>query len=94
MATTFLPQMVQAGAGLASSSAASSSAVGISIQLIPAVFLAFLAAVIVHAIGDGMMAGVIHSGRIYEGMVHAGIMLVAGWVFMRFIVPPVVLPSP
>jgi archaeal flagellar protein FlaJ len=92
MATTFLPQMVTAGAGL-SQSAAAGGAVGISIQFIPAVFLAFLAAVIVHAVGDGIMAGVIHSGRISEGMMHAGIMLLAGWFFMRFIVPPVVLPS-
>ncbi|MDA8121410.1 MAG: type II secretion system F family protein [Deltaproteobacteria bacterium] len=94
MATTFLPQMVTAGAGLQSSSASAAGAgVGISIQFIPAVFLAFLAAVIVHAVGDGMMAGVIHSGRISEGMMHGGIMLAVGWAFMRFVVPPVVLPS-
>lgn len=91
MAITFLPQMITAGVGL-TSSGASSGAVGISVQFIPAVFLAFLAAVIIHAIGDGLMAGIIHSGRISEGMEHAGIMLAAGWIFMRFIVPPIVLP--
>jgi archaeal flagellar protein FlaJ len=95
MAITFLPQMITAGAGLSSSasSAVGAGAVGIQIQFIPAVFLAFLAAVIVHAIGDGLMAGVIHSGRVSEGMQHAGIMLISGWVFMRFIVPPVILPA-
>ncbi len=96
MAVTFLPQMVQAGAGLQSSGAAAAgggAGVGISIQFIPAVFLAFLAAVIVHALGDGMMAGVIHSGRISEGMLHGGIMLAIGWVLMRFIIPPVVIPT-
>ncbi|MDE1820577.1 MAG: type II secretion system F family protein [Euryarchaeota archaeon] len=95
MAVTFLPQMVTAGAGLQSSaaSAAGNGGVGISIAFIPAVFLAFLAAVIVHAVGDGMMAGVIHSGRLSEGMLHGGVMLAVGWFIMRFIVPPVVLPG-
>jgi hypothetical protein len=44
-------------------------------------------AVIVHAIGDGIMAGVLYNGKIAEGMQHATIMLAAGWAFMRYAVP-------
>ncbi len=86
MAFTFLPQMVTASQGLANV-ASVGAAVGISSQYIPAVFLAFLAAVIAHALGDGMMAGVIHTGRLEEGMIHASVMLIVGWGLMRFVVP-------
>jgi hypothetical protein len=50
-------------------------------------FLAFMVAVIVHAIGDGIMAGVLFNGKVAEGLQHATIMLVVGWAFMRFAVP-------
>ncbi len=88
MAFTFLPQMVIAAQGLSNAGVGGTGgAVGVSAQYIPAVFLAFLAAVIAHAVGDGMMAGVIHSGKLQEGMIHGGLMLIVGWVFMRFLVP-------
>ncbi len=92
MAATFLPEMITAGNSLASSSAgggslASSGAVTISVALIPGVFLAFFVAIIAHAVGDGIMAGVIDTGRIAPGLMHATGMLVAGWIFMRFLVP-------
>ncbi|HEV2231285.1 MAG TPA: type II secretion protein F, partial [Thermoplasmata archaeon] len=59
-----------------------------SFNYVPLLFLAFLVAVIVHAIGDGVMAGVLFNGRLAEGFQHATIMLAMGWAVMRFVVPP------
>jgi archaeal flagellar protein FlaJ len=90
MAAVFLPQMITAGQGV-SSSTLSSSAVSLAFQYVPALFLAFLVAVIVHAVGDGIMAGVLFNGRIAEGLQHATIMLITGWLIMRFVVPILVV---
>ncbi len=87
MAAVFLPQMIVAGKGVASSSIASAGAVTLQFAFVPILFLAFLAAVIVHAVGDGIMAGVLYNGKISEGLQHATIMLAIGWVMMRFTVP-------
>ena len=87
MAAVFLPQMITAGEAVSSSSFASSGAITLSFTLVPVLFLAFMVAVIVHAVGDGIMAGVLYNGRISEGMQHATIMLAVGWALMRFVVP-------
>jgi archaeal flagellar protein FlaJ len=87
MAAVFLPQMITAGNGIACSNVGSSGAVAISVQFVPVLFLAFMVAVIVHAVGDGIMAGVLYTGRLSEGMQHATIMLATGWLIMRFVVP-------
>jgi archaeal flagellar protein FlaJ len=87
MAAVFLPQMITAGEGISHSSLGSSGAVTLQFTFVPILFLAFLVAVIVHALGDGVMAGVLYNGRIAEGLQHATIMLAAGWVLMRFLVP-------
>ena len=96
MAAVFLPQMITAGSGIASStgtSAGGATALSLNFSAIPELFLAFLVAVIVHAIGDGIMSGVIINGRISEGLQHATIMLASGWLFMRFAVPNLVIPG-
>jgi archaeal flagellar protein FlaJ len=85
MAAIFLPQMITAGQGVASSNLG--SAVALQFAYVPILFIAFLAAVIVHAVGDGIMAGVLYNGRIAEGLQHATIMLAIGWLIMRFAVP-------
>jgi flagellar protein FlaJ len=87
MAAVFLPQMVTAGQGIASSSLSGAGAVNLAFGYVPALFIAFLLAVIVHAVGDGIMAGILFSGRISEGLQHATIMLLSGWAIMRFVVP-------
>jgi archaeal flagellar protein FlaJ len=86
MAAVFLPQMITAGQGVASSSLGG-GALSLSFNLVPVLFLAFMVAVIVHAVGDGVMAGVLYNGRIAEGLQHATIMLAVGWLMMRFVVP-------
>jgi len=88
MAAIFLPQMITAGQGVASSSLSGSGGVSLAFGFVPVLFLAFMVAVIVHAVGDGIMAGVLFNGRIAEGLQHATIMLAVGWLIMRFIVPP------
>ncbi|HLY76950.1 MAG TPA: type II secretion system F family protein [Thermoplasmata archaeon] len=97
MAAVFLPQMLTAGSGIASTTGTSAGGAGTAISLnftaIPELFLAFLVAVIVHAIGDGIMAGVIINGRMSEGFQHATIMLASGWLFMRLLVPNLVVPG-
>jgi archaeal flagellar protein FlaJ len=87
MAAVFLPQMIKAGQGITSSSTLSTSAVSLQYTFVPVLFLAFLVAVIVHAVGDGIMAGVLYNGRVAEGLQHATIMLTVGWLIMRFVVP-------
>jgi flagellar protein FlaJ len=91
MAAVFLPQMVIAGKGITSSSlltsGGGSSAVNLQFGVVPELFLAFMVAVIVHAVGDGIMAGVLYNGRFANGFQHATIMLISGWAIMRFVVP-------
>src|SRR5271170_5177255 len=87
MAAVFLPQMIVAGQGVASSSLGSSGGVTLQFTFVPVLFLAFMVAVIVHAVGDGIMAGILFNGRIAEGLQHATIMLAVGWLIMRFVVP-------
>jgi flagellar protein FlaJ len=90
MAAVFLPQMVLAGKGISSSAlnaAGGGSAVNLEFSVVPALFLAFMVAVIVHAVGDGIMAGVLYNGRFADGFQHAVIMLITGWIIMRFVVP-------
>jgi archaeal flagellar protein FlaJ len=87
MAAIFLPQMIVAGCSVSASGLGGGSAVNLAFQFVPVLFLAFMVAVIVHAVGDGVMAGVLFNGRLAEGLQHATIMLSVGWVIMRFIVP-------
>lgn len=87
MAAVFLPQMITAGQGVASSSLGNSGGVSLEFTFVPVLFLAFLVAVIVHAVGDGIMAGVLYNGRMAEGLQHATIMLAVGWLMMRYVVP-------
>jgi archaeal flagellar protein FlaJ len=87
MAAVFLPQMITAGQGISSSSLGTGGAISLAFNLVPELFLAFMVAVIVHAVGDGIMAGVLYNGRIAEGLQHATIMLAIGWLLMRFVVP-------
>ncbi|MGA8303778.1 MAG: type II secretion system F family protein [Thermoplasmata archaeon] len=88
MAAVFLPQMITAGEGVASSGLSTSGGVSLQFTFVPVLFLAFMVAVIVHAVGDGIMAGILYNGRVAEGMQHATIMLATGWLIMRFVVPP------
>lgn len=89
LAADFLPAMISAGQAVANSAvSAGGTSVSLQFQFVPQLFLAFLVAVIAHAVGDGIMAGILHNARISDGLRHATILLAVGWVMMRFIVPP------
>ncbi len=85
--------MIKAGEGIAASSLSGAGGVSLQFTFIPILFLAFMVAVIVHAVGDGIMAGVLYNGRIAEGLQHATIMLTMGWLIMRYVVPILALPA-
>ena len=89
MAAVFLPQMVTAGCGISGSgtSVGGTTALSLNFTAVPELFLAFMVAVIIHAIGDGIMGGVIINGRLSEGAQYATVLLISGWLFMRFAVP-------
>ena len=89
LAADFLPAMISAGQSVANSAVgAGGGAVSLQFQFVPQLFLAFLVAVIAHAVGDGIMAGILHNARISDGLRHATILLAVGWLMMRYVVPP------
>jgi flagellar protein FlaJ len=55
----------------------------ISAELIPAIRDIYFYAAIVHAIGDGVLAGVIQAGKFSAGMIHAFAMLMGAFVILR-----------
>ncbi len=93
MAAIFLPDMITAGSGVANSSLGSAGGVSLAFTLVPELFLAFFVAVIAHAVGDGIMAGILHKGQIAYGLQHATIMLIMGYLTMRFFVPILAVPG-
>ena len=46
----------------------------------------YLAAAIVHGVGDGFVVGVMTKGRISAGMMHSVILVLMGYVTLRFLV--------
>jgi flagellar protein FlaJ len=85
----FLPKMEEAGAQVSESAAEAGitdiPGVSIHTDVIPAVTFIFLLSVMVHAVGDGLLAGVIQNGSIPIGMRHSFIMLISGFVALRII---------
>ncbi len=85
--TTFLPQMEKAGTALAESAMSGGGGAGnanlISVEYIPEIKFIFTLSIIIHGIGDGIVAGILHKGKISEGMKHSFIMLVIGFLTLR-----------
>ena len=85
----FLPKMEDAGQQVSDQAAAQGvgeiPGVSINVSIIPTVSFIFLLSVMVHAIGDGILAGVIAKGSIPIGMRHSFIMLVAGFIMLRLL---------
>ena len=83
----FLPKMEEAGRTVSESAAEQGLAeipgVNIEVSIIPEIGFIFLLSVIVHAAGDGLLAGVIQRGSIPIGMRHSFIMLMAGFITLR-----------
>lgn len=83
----FLPKMEEAGQSVSDQAEAQGLAeipgVNIQVSIIPEVGFIFLLSVVVHAVGDGLLAGVISNGSLSIGMRHSFIMLVAGFLTLR-----------
>lgn len=92
LAATFLPKMEEAGMQI-SEKALEEEAPGGTVGLVrpeyvPSICLALVVSAMVHAVGDGILAGVIESGKIEHGLRHSFIMLLIGYLILRFALKP------
>jgi archaellum biogenesis protein FlaJ (TadC family) len=53
--------------------------------MIPKIRSIFFYAALVHAVGDGILAGVMDNGKIANGLRHSFIMVFIAYIFMRFL---------
>jgi flagellar protein FlaJ len=87
----FLPKMEEAGKQVNDKAAemglGSIPGVSIKTEVIDKVAFIFLLSVLVHAVGDGILAGVIQKGSIPIGMRHSAIMLIAAFFTLRILFP-------
>lgn len=85
----FLPKMEEAGRTVSEQAEklglAEIPGVNIEVEAIDDVSFVFLLAVVVHAVGDGILAGVIQNGSIPIGMRHSFIMLISGFIMLRIL---------
>ena len=84
---TFLPKMLEASGALTSGNQSLVSASPLASNLPEVVFnikIAFFISLIVHAVGDGILAGVLDTGKIPNGMRHSFIMLMIA--FFAFLI--------
>jgi archaeal flagellar protein FlaJ len=78
---TFLPKMAEAGSQVAAGAEAAgitNMPATIRTEIIPQIQLIFVISVVIHAFGDGILAGVLQDGRIANGLRHSFIMLLLG----------------
>lgn len=87
LSTTFLPQMEKAGLALEEGGAQTEMGGGavamIQAEYIPEIKFIFALSVMIHAIGDGIVAGILQKGKISEGLKHSFIMLLIGFISLR-----------
>ncbi|MDW5561696.1 MAG: type II secretion system F family protein [Methanomassiliicoccus sp.] len=87
--STFLPKMTEAGQQVASGAEKAgvdtSGLATIKVNVIPTIQMVFVISVLIHAFGDGILAGVLGDGQISSGLKHAFIMLLIGLVGTRVI---------
>ena len=88
---TFLPKIREAGMSITRSAAEaglSGTSIGgasLDVSAIPNIEIAFFLASMIHAIGDGVMAGVLQNGKISEGLKHSFIMLLIGIAILTLV---------
>jgi flagellar protein FlaJ len=84
--STFLPRMVEAGTQI-SEGAPDIGGIPVQVQadVVPQVQLIFVISVVIHAFGDGILAGVLQDGRIANGFRHSFIMLLLGLIGTRLL---------
>lgn len=85
--STFLPEMVKAGSSIAEGTEGMGTSIPVQVQadVVPQINLIFFVSVVIHAFGDGILAGVLQDGRIANGFRHSFIMLLIGLIALRFV---------
>ena len=86
--TTFLPKMMEAGSQVAEATEKAGAGGGmmtIQTDVIPVVQTLLVLSVVIHALGDGILAGVLQDGQIPNGLRHSFIMLAIGFIGTRLI---------
>ncbi len=85
MTSTFLPQMTKAGESLGALSEGmegGAAAIVIEVEVIQKVMFVFLMASVIHAVGDGLIAGVLEDGKVVSGLRHSFIMTLIALLMM------------
>jgi flagellar protein FlaJ len=84
---SFLEKMEEAGKAVSKGLEGAEGAGGITLQTtyIPQVSFALVVAALAHAIGDGVLAGVLQNGKIASGMRHSFILTLMGYLVLRFL---------
>jgi flagellar protein FlaJ len=84
--STFLPQMREAGEETSELVSGEGTTVQIiQSQAISAIQFTYLIASLAHAVGDGLIAGSLSTGKLKNGLVHSFILLVCAFMLLRFI---------
>lgn len=87
--STFLPKMTEAGQmvadGANKAGVDTSGLATIKVGVIPTIQMLFIVSVLIHAFGDGILAGVLADGQISTGLKHSFIMLLIGIIGTRLI---------
>lgn len=85
---TFLPQMEKAGTETSelveeTGGASGASATMIQAQAIGSIQFAYLIASLAHAMGDGLIAGALSTGKIKNGLIHSAVLIIATFIVLR-----------
>ncbi len=88
---TFLPKMMEASTSISQTGGQGGLEAGTVLaadlqDIIIQIQIAFFLAAVIHAIGDGILAGILENGKMANGMKYSFIMLVAGFVILEFMV--------
>lgn len=86
--TQFLAQMAEAGAQMEESAIETTGGAGgaeIKAENIPTIKFIFTLSVFAHSVGDGIVAGVLQTGKIASGMRHSFILTLMGFVALRIL---------
>jgi flagellar protein FlaJ len=88
---TFLPQMRKAGEETAELVSTGEAGAGGSVQIIQSqaissIQFTYLVAALAHAVGDGLIAGSLSTGKLKNGLVHSFILLISAFLMMRILV--------
>jgi flagellar protein FlaJ len=87
---TFLPKMVEASTAIGEAGGGAELQAGTVLaadleNIIFQIQVAFFLAAVIHAIGDGILAGVLENGKIANGMKYSFIMLLIGFLILEFL---------